>query len=210
MSALGRIACLQGRKDEVPNQILARELVETDNTAGIREIAENMFNRNTNIQSDCIKVMYEAGYIKPGMISEYAGDFITLLSSSNNRMVWGAMLALSTIAPLKADEIMTRLEIILKIMEEGSVIAVDNAVKVLASLAFQSNEYNKQIFPFLLDHLRKCRSKEVGQHAETTFQAVNDNNRDEFVGVLKEREKDLTSAQIQRIRKLYKRLHVEE
>lgn len=208
MSVLERIAYLQDRKDEVPNQELAKELVETNNVDGIREIAENMFNSDKNIQSDCIKVMYEAGYIKPDMIAEYVGDFIELLRSRNNRLVWGAMLALSTIAAIKADEIFNNLEIVLRIMKEGSVIAVDNAIKVLAAVASQNDEYNKKIFPFLSDHLRTCRPKEVGQHAESTFQAVNQRNQDEFIKVLRARESSLTRAQLARINKLYKKLHV--
>lgn len=204
MTVIDRIAYLQDRKDEVPNQELAMELVETNNVDGIREIAENLFNSDKNIQSDCIKVMYEAGYIKPDMIAEYVGDFIALLKSRNNRMVWGAMLALSTIAAIKADEIYENLEIVLRILKEGSVIAVDNAIKVLAAVASQNDVYNDKIFPFLLDHLRKCRPKEVGQHAESTFHAVNQKNQDEFIKVLREREQSLSNAQISRIKKLMK------
>jgi hypothetical protein len=208
MSVLERIAYLQDRKDEVPNQELAKELVETNNADGIREIAENLFNSDKNIQNDCIKVLYEAGYIKPEMIAEFVGDFIKILRSRNNRLVWGAMLALTTIATIKADEIYKNLEIILKIMKEGSVIAVDNAIKVLAAVASQNDEYNKKIFPFLLDHLSKCRPKEVAQHAESTFQAVNQKNQDEFIKALRARESSLTSFQLNRINKLYKKLHV--
>jgi len=46
-------------------------------------------------------------------------------------------------------------------MKEGSVIAVDNAIKVLAAVASQNNEYNKKIFPFLLDNLSKFRQKKL-------------------------------------------------
>jgi hypothetical protein len=210
MSIIERIAYLQGRKDELPNQELAKDLVETNNSAGFEEIAANLYNDDINIQSDCIKVLYEAGYINPGVIAEYVGDFIKLLRSRNNRLVWGATLALSTIAPIKADEIYKSRDTVLKIMQEGSVIAVDNTVKVLAAVAAQNDEYNEVIFPFLLGHLRECRPKEVGQHAESISLAVNRKNRDEFIKALSEREGSLTSAQLARIYKLYKNLHVEK
>ncbi len=210
MSVLEKIAYLQDRRDEVPNQELAKELVYAKNAEGIKEIAGNLFNKNENIQSDCIKVLYEAGYIEPEMIADYAGDFLRLLRSRNNRLVWGAMLALSTIAEIKADAIYENLEIVLKILNEGSVIAVDNAVKVLAAIAAQKDEYNKKIFPCLLEHLGKCRLKEVGQHAESTFSAVNEENRDEFIKVLERREDSLTGAQLARIKKLYKKLGIQQ
>lgn len=108
-------------------------------------------------------------------------------------------------AEIRADQIYENLELILKVLREGSVIAVDNAVKVLALTATQKDEYNKKIFPFLLEHLSTCRPKEVGQHAESTFPAVNTVNREAFIDVLKKREDSLTAAQLARVRKLYKK-----
>jgi hypothetical protein len=206
MSVLDRLAHRQNRRDEAPNQELAKELAETNNAAGIREIAENLFSRDKNTQSDCIKVLYEAGYIKPELIAGYAGEFFKLLKSNNNRLVWGAMLALSTIAEIRADDIYRNLETVLEIMEKGSVIAVDNAVKVLAGAASRNDEYNRAIFPLLLDHLGRCRPKEVCQHAESAFQAVNQRNREVFIRVLKAREDSLTSAQLARLGRLYRKL----
>ena len=49
MTALNQIAYFQNRRDEVPNQELARQLAETQDRAGIREIAENLWNKNSNI-----------------------------------------------------------------------------------------------------------------------------------------------------------------
>jgi len=59
MPVLSRIACLQNRRDEVPNQELARELAAAENTDGVKEIAENLFNRDKNIQGDCTNTLYE-------------------------------------------------------------------------------------------------------------------------------------------------------
>ena len=75
MSALEKIAFFQNRRDEVPNQLLARELSSAQDHAGIQEIAGNLWNKNQNIRSDCLKV----------------------LRDRNNRMVWGGMIALATI-----------------------------------------------------------------------------------------------------------------
>jgi len=60
MSVLYRIACLQDRRDEAPNQELAREPAERKDKAGIREIAE------------------------------YADDFLKLFRSRNNRLALSA------------------------------------------------------------------------------------------------------------------------
>ena len=203
MSVLNRIAHFQNRRDEVPNQELARELAEKKDRDGIHEIAENLWNKDKNIQADCIKVLYEIGYIDPALITDYAEDFLKLLKSRNNRLVWGGMTALSTIAEDQADFIHAHLNVILKAMNVGSVITVDNAVKTLA-LAASKEAYRPVIFPSLLDHLRTCRPKDVPQHAEKSLPAVDAGNRDEFIAALEKRMEDLSASQMTRIRKVIK------
>lgn len=204
MSILNRIASQQNRRDDVPNQELAKELATAEDLNGISEIAENLFNKEKNIQSDCIKVLYEISYIKPELIAQYAESFIKLLKSRDNRLVWGAMLALSEVAIIKADVIFNNLETIYSAMQKGSVITVDNGIKVLARVASQNDTYNKSIFPYLINHLENCRPKEVGQHSESISIAVNLQNKNEFIKVLQERESLLTNAQLSRVKKLYK------
>ena len=97
MSVLNRIAHFQQRRDEIPNQELARDLAAKKDKAGIREIAEHLWDKNKNVQADCIKVLYEIGYMNPALIAGYAEDFIKLLKSKNNRLVWGGMTALAMI-----------------------------------------------------------------------------------------------------------------
>jgi hypothetical protein len=59
MSVLNQIAHFQNRRDEVPNQELARELAMRKDSQGIREITENLWNKDRTIQADCLKVLYE-------------------------------------------------------------------------------------------------------------------------------------------------------
>ena len=105
MSVLNRLACSQGRRDETPNRELARDLAEREDRAGIRELVTNLHRVDRDVRSDCIKTLYEVGYLRPELIVDYAAEFLRLLADRHNRMVWGAMLALSTIAALQADEL---------------------------------------------------------------------------------------------------------
>ncbi|HTX79245.1 MAG TPA: hypothetical protein VMC62_06230 [Longilinea sp.] len=204
MSALNKIAYFQNRRDDVANQELAKELATARNTERIKEIAEALWNRDQNIQSDCLKVLYEIGYLDPTLIARYVDDFLKLLNSKNNRMVWGSMIALSTIAELRADEIYRQHETIQAVMEQGSVITMDNGVKTLAIVASKNEEYRQKLFPYLLKHLETCRLKEVPQHAEKTAVAVNANNKTEFIGVLEKRMADMTDSQQTRVRRVIK------
>jgi hypothetical protein len=205
MSVLDRIAHFQNRRDEVPNQELARDLATRKDRAGIREIAENLWNKDKGIQADCIKVLYEVGYLEPALIVAYVEDFIKLLKSRNNRLVWGGMIALGTVADLKADVIFAHLAEIQKAMAAGSVITVDNGMRTLAQAASMGGKYNKAIFPYLIDHLQTCRPKEVPQHAEKTLPAVvNSSNKKEFTAVLEKRMVDLSGSGLARVKKIIK------
>jgi hypothetical protein len=202
MSVLSKLSHAQNRRDEVPNQELARELAKSKNLAGIQEIAENLWHEDRKMQYDCIKVMYEVGYLEPELILPYRDDFIKLLSSRLNRMVWGAMTALTTIAQIGADHLFPHVAIIEKAMEGGSVITVDAGVMTLAGIASHNQDYNQVIFPFLLKHLRTCRSKDVPQHAEKSYIAVNPGNRADFIAVLTQRLAHLEGSRAKRVQKV--------
>ena len=202
MSTLNRIAHFQNRRDEVPNQELARSLASKKDHAGIREIAENLWNKDKGIQADCIKVLYEVGYIEPALIAEYVEEFIKLLKSKNNRLVWGGMIALGTVAELKANIVFAHFAEIQKAMDNGSVITMDNGVQALARAASTNDKYNKAIFPYLLDHLKTCRPKEVPQHSEKTLPAVNSSNKRQFIAALEKRAEDLSGSALARLKKV--------
>ncbi len=206
MSFLNKLSYFQNRKDAVPDQELARELAETKNKKGIQEIAENLWNENKNIQGDCIKVLYEIGYIDPELIGNFVEDFLKLIKSKNNRLIWGGMIALSTIAKLKADELFPHFEEIKKAIENGSVITVDNGILTLSKIAFTKMEYNEKIFPYLLELLKTCRPKSVAMYSEFIFDAVNEKNKTGFIEVLNKRKKYLNPSQIKRVEKILKKL----
>ena len=206
MSVLSKLSSMQGRRDEEPNKELARELVRTGNIEGIQEIAENLWNKDTKIQSDCDGVMEEIGRHKPKLIEEYVFDFLKLLSNKRNRRVWQAMICLSFIAESKAGEIFEHRETILNAMEKGSVITQDNGIKILASVASVEDEYHQELYPYLIEKLKTCRPKSVAQYAESIFCAVKSENREEYIGVLNKRIGILTSSQQRRVKKIMREL----
>lgn len=204
MSVLNRIAASQGRRDEAPNREPARELADQGDRDGIRELAANLDHPDQNVRSDCLKTLYEVGYLRPELVAGCAGDFLRLLHDRNNRMVWGAMLALSTIASLRADEPFRQRAKIQAAMAEGSVITVDNGIKTLAKVAESNASYRDELFPFLLHHLETTRPKDVPQHAEAIVQAVDAAHEDVFVAVLEKRMAEMSASQASRLRRVIK------
>jgi hypothetical protein len=207
MSALERLACMQHRRDEIPNQELAKDLVRRKDKAGIREVAENLWNSDRNIQNDCIKVLYEIGYLDPRLIAQFSGDFLKLLESKNNRMAWGGMLALSTVANLRANQLFKQYRVIEQAVETGSVITQDNGIATLATIASKSRGYRKKIFPFLLKHLETCRPKDIPQHSEKSLIAVDAYNRKSFIKVLEKRSGLLSPSQLKRVTRVIREVN---
>jgi len=207
MTILNKLASQLERRDEQPNIELALEIVRDANIEVIPEIIHNLSNKDKGIRHDCIKVAYEIGQLKPELISEYALEFVKLLRGRDNRMVWGAMQALATIADLKAEILMEQLHEIQLAVKVGSVITVDKGIITLAKLASASKENNERIFPFLIEHLKNCRTKEVPQHAESTLISINEENKEEFLNVLREREPFMTPPQRKRITKILNTLN---
>jgi len=202
VSVINRLASSLGRRDDVPNQDLARELAETRSREDIQELVVNLKNRDRNIQSDCIKVLYEIGYIAPELIAEYVEEFLALLNSKNNRLVWGGMIALQTLAGEKASTLYEHRNEIKRAINEGSVITADRGIKALSIVASKNPKYRKELFPYLLNHLAECRPKEVAQNAESILTAVITENKETFIEVITNRMKDVRPSQIRRLKKV--------
>ena len=210
MSVLNRIAYFQNRRDEVPNQELARELAETKNKKGIQEIAENLYHKNQNVQSDCLKVLYEIGYLAPGLIANYVDDFLKLLKSKNNRMVWGGMIALATIAETKPREIWKNVDDVMDAIDHGTLISLVWGLKTLARVASTDKRYREKLFPVLMKHLETCIPRDVPTHAESILCAVDDRHKNEFLSVLESRRAEMTPSQLARLRKITKQLEARQ
>ena len=204
MTVMNKLAHVQGRRNEIPNQELARELAETRDETGIQEIIDGLKSKDQKVQNDCIKVAYEIGYIAPELVSAYADEFLDLLRSRNNRVVWGGMIALGTIAEIKADDLFEERGKLIRAIDQGSVITQDNGIRVLARVASQKREYRVELFPYLLAHLEICHPKDVAQRSEQIVKAVDANNKQQFIAVIEKRMAHLSPSQVKRLEKVIK------
>lgn len=112
------------------------------------------------------------------------------------------MIGLSTIATLEPKRIYARRAKIQEAVRTGSVITVDNGVKTLALVAAQTGTYRRSLFPYLLEHLRACRPKDIPQHAESILVAVNSGNKAEFLEVIEARAQSMPASRAARIRRV--------
>jgi hypothetical protein len=201
-----KISFYQGSNDEQANIDLAVQLSETEDTEGIKEITAGLADKKAVVANDCIKVLYEIAERKPALIAGYVKVFLDLLGSKNNRLIWGAMTALSRIAHLKPQEIMDNIDQVQNAYKNGSVITIDNGISVFAELVKADLQGSSEIYDLLIAHLTACRPKEVPQHAERIFICIKEDNAIRYKEILEQRVKSLSDSQKKRVQKLLDRI----
>jgi len=204
------LSTFQDTTDQQPNIELAARLAEKRDTETIAEIAENLTSKFQSIAGDCIKVMYEIGKTNPELITGYFDKFIQLLSSKNNRMVWGAMYAVAQTAPYRMKKADENFGAIVDAYQTGSVITIDNSIEVFAQIAKSDVSNSKKAYELIINHLKHCRAKEIPQHCEKAFVCVNETNFPEFKKVLENRFYEMSPSQQARVKKILKKIENKE
>jgi len=207
VTVLDKLATALNRRDEVPNQELARLIVNKRDAAAVRELVENLNNKNKGIQSDCIKVLYEIGAANPKLIARYYEEFGRLLESKHNRLVWGAMMALDSIAAEEPKRIYGMLSKILRVADSsGSVIARDHAVGILVKLG-TLKPYKRDCVPLLIEQLLSCPNNQFAMYVEMSVPVIDADNRKRFQQAIEARMPKLErESQQKRVAKILKKL----
>ncbi|MBK8497969.1 MAG: hypothetical protein IPL52_03920 [Flavobacteriales bacterium] len=172
MPATALLATSLGRDDEQPNIALAETIVKKGDGKAVAQLVEVLGGRDRALRSDAIKALYEVGYRRPQMIAAHLAVFVDLLSSRNNRMVWGAIplgrdksCAVDAIAGVKPKEVVAALPKIMAAVDKGTVITRDHAVKALVKLA-ADKRYTAKVMPLLHEQLRTCPINQLPMYAE--------------------------------------------
>lgn len=206
MTVIDKLASSLKRRDEAPNVKLAQRIAREDDRGAIVDLVENLANKDREIQSDCIKVLYEIGERKPVLIAQFAEEFGSLLDSKNNRLVWGAMTALDCIASEKPETVHRILPRIIDVADKGSVISRDHAVNILTKLA-SKREYADGAALLLVAQLKHSPSNQLPMYAEKAIPIVREKDRDLFLRTLRSRLGDIRKeSKRRRVEKVIARL----
>lgn len=206
MGVIDKLATSLGRRDENPNIDLAKEIASKGDRKAVKELVENLNHKSKDIRHDCIKTLYEIGYIKPLLISEYCKEFLELLDSKNNRMQWGAMTALSGIVKENPKELYKALPKIIDVANKGSVITKDHYVNILVGLCSDKTYYEKT-FPLLIEQLLKSATNQLPKYAELAMPIVTEKNNILFLKTLNARLNDIeTPTKKARLEKVIKKM----
>lgn len=206
MSIFTDLASVLDENDELSNKERAKLIADNKDEKEIKELVKRLNYQNRGIQSDSIKVLYEIGYVKPELILPYLNDFLDLLNSSNNRMIWGSMCALSSISNSEAKQLYPHLNKILNAVDEGSIITKDAAVIILVNLA-KINTYKSECTNLYLKVLKNSPHNQFPMYAEKGFEIIDSSCKNEFQAIIAIRLDQLEKeSQKKRLLKLLKKL----
>lgn len=206
MSVIPKLASSLERRDEVPNQELAKQIATKKDKKAVQELIDNLNNKSKDIQNDCIKVLYEIGELNPSLISGYAKEFIALLDHKNNRLQWGAMTAINTITLENPKVVYGSLTKIITAADKGSVITKDYGVNILIKLC-SLKQYTDNTFSLLIEQLLSSPTNQLPMYAEKAMPIINDKNKTLFIKTLTSRlndiEKDTKRKRVEKVIKKF-------
>ena len=202
MTIIDKLATSLNRRDEIPNQELAKQIVKRNDKDSVNELFGHLNNKNKNIQSDCIKVIDEIGALKPQLLADFSKELIALLDRKNNRLQWGAMTALDNITNEIPKQIHKALGKIIAVADKGSVITNDHCVGILIKLC-ATKEYAEDAFALLNERLKISPTNQLPMYAEIALSIINDKNKAAFIKTLNSRlpdiEKDTKRIRVEKV-----------
>lgn len=206
MTVINKLSSSLGQKGNDANIALAKKIAKTENIHAIKELVENLKNKDKKIQADCIKTLYETAYIKPDLIASYHSEFMALLSNKNNRLIWGGIIALMTITDLKSKELYASLDLISDTVNKGSTITIDSGIEILAKLNKYS-EYQNKVEILLIDQLWKCPIKQLPKYMEKSIISITEKNKEIYENIINERKSECErDSQVKRLDKVLKQI----
>lgn len=205
-SVAQRLASALGHRDEEPNIALAAALVDAGDKRSIADLVDLTQTGGKAVQNDAVKVLYEIGACDPSLIAAHGEAFVALLSGRNNRLIWGAMTALREISRIDPDFVFRHIDAIGDAADRGSVIAKDQWVNILITLAGHE-QWVERALAELLDQLKTCALNQLPMYAERSVLVVPAYLREQFGACLRGRlDEDMKPGKRKRLEKVLKRL----
>ncbi len=206
MLVLEKLATSLNRRDEKPNQELAKAIAVKKDKNAVKELITLLQHKSKDIQFDCIKVLYEIGELQPSLIKEYAKNFIDLLENKHNRIIWGAMHTLDCITLEDPKVIYTNLSKIMDAAEKGSVITKDHAVGILLKLC-TIKQYAAHAFVLFIELIKDCPTNQLPMYAENAIGIIGAKNKQLFIKTLQTRLPEIEKeTKLKRVEKVIRKI----
>lgn len=175
------------RRDEKANILLAQSIASKNDTKAVEELATLVIGKNKPLAADAIKILYEAGELKPALIKPNVDTFLKLLSSKDNRIRWGAMTALSAISKEFAESLINSIPAMLDTSALWTVISRDHFMRILNNIG-KTQKGKKVAGPLMIEQLYISPTNQFPRYAEQTAEVVTGTTIAELITIIKSRK----------------------
>ena len=204
-----QLAYSLGRKDQAPNKSLAKKIADSEDELRLSELIQFFDSKpHKELQKDCSLTLAWIAERNPKMIAPYVDYLMDKLNDPINRVIWGSMIALSSIAHLTQDQLYQALPAILDAMDKGTVVTRDHGYRILIVL-YQNNKYQEDVFLLVLEQIAKAPSNQLGQYTENLIAVLDRSHKEQLLTVLEDRKLELVNPHHQKrlsknLEKLYR------
>lgn len=185
-SVLAQLASSSGHNDQSTNIGLAKSLCRDEDHTAIAHVVGILQTGSKPQRKDAIKVLYEVGARNPGLIAPFTDVFFETMESRDNRIVWGALMALAKISSVQPERVADRMHLVLTAADNGSVIAKDQAIEILAALKSLPG-HAKVANDALFDRLRTAATNQLPKYSEITAASLLPGEKEEFLSIIEMR-----------------------
>lgn len=208
MSIQDQLSYALDRKDQEPNKLVAKRIVDTGNLNEVKKLIEFIETRpKQRAQSDAVLALAYVGELSPELLKGQAEFFISRLNSPINRVIFGSMIALAHIAHLERKKLFDALPHIIDAMDAGTVVTRDHGYRIMITL-YTDDRFQEDMFLLIQEQLMKAPSNQLGQYVERLIAVLDKSDLNSLVETLEERRGDVTNEHhIKRLNKNLKKLY---
>lgn len=164
-----RLSTSLGNNQGIPNVMLAEEITREEDVQSVVELARLLSEGSRDQKKSAIKVLYEIGDRQPALIADHIDVFLTQMTGLDIRLVWGSLMALSSISCVTPKPVFKCIKDICSAGDKGSIIAKDQVFKILLNLMKAEPRLIADLMPVLIDRLEISSIHQFPRYAENAL-----------------------------------------
>lgn len=201
---LSRLAVSMQRTDDMPNLELAADIVIDDDAEAVSLLIAVLERHDLEHAPDAARVLCEVGLRSPELLMQHVERLLSLCDESQQDVLPYTMYAISPVAHRHAETLWEMRDLFwaaLADLTQPTDMAQAGAVRLLSALCAAGADYARTLAGGLVDLLGKCLPKDVAFFAESVLPALGTAHSHRAKPVLDRRMKELTPAEVARLRR---------
>ena len=184
-----------------PNHALALRLTDAQDAAGIAQLVALLGSPSATTRRGAMRTLFEAAEIAPAQVLPHHEALARLLPTRTPWLAWGAMVALSAMAPIAPNVVYAHLPAVMEGAAGPSVIGRDYAVRILCELATQA-ALAEDAFALLLELLHTAPATQFVSYVERAAPVLPHMYREAFLELLQARQGEFAGTREKRLVKV--------